>query len=204
MDAARPARGAEVLEIGCGAGETARLIAETYSCRVTGIDKSRVNIARAIAENNHPGSGCAFMIEDADDVHCGGETVFAKEYFDVVYAECVISLSDDSRKLVGKIYDTLAPGGRFAALDVCERSGGAADLITLNRYARDAGFTKIYGEDMSGELASWVAEKIMNHGSLDAYFQSVTPAREDASAYCGEFLNSKRGNIGYAVGVYIK
>jgi SAM-dependent methyltransferase len=204
MDAAVCASGAKVLEIGCGEGQASRNTEKIYSCHVTGIDKSHTNIANANAENGRLGSSCVFICEDADDVSAGGETAFIKEYYDIVYAECVMSLSKDIKKLVGKIYDTLMPGGRFVALDICVRSRGSADLAILNRYARDAGFTKIYEEDMTAELTEWAAEKIMEYGSIDAYFQSVTPEREDVSAYCAELPYTEISNIGYAIGVYRK
>ena len=108
-----------VLDLGCGIGGPARLIAETRGCRVVGVDLSEgfVEAARYLSLRTgqhervefHGGSALALDFADAS--------------FDVVLLQHVAMNIADRAGLYREIRRVLAPGGRFASYDVVRGDG---------------------------------------------------------------------------------
>jgi ubiquinone/menaquinone biosynthesis C-methylase UbiE len=101
-----------VLDVGCGGGNTACLIAEQYGSRVQGIDMSEVMVAKAKERARRQGleDTVEFRVADAF------ELPFEDDSFDVVIFESVLTpLPGDKRKALGEMVRVVRPGGRIGA-----------------------------------------------------------------------------------------
>lgn len=100
-------RGAEVLDLGCGTGQTARLVAEAFpACRVLGVDVVEDVIARARREHAEV-PGLAFAVGDAGEQH---------GHFDVVLAVDVIHDLPEPERALRAIRESVT-GGLFVMID---------------------------------------------------------------------------------------
>lgn len=101
-----------VLDVGCGAGYAANLLAPGVR-EVVGIDSSAEMIARA---RSHATEGrCSFEVQDVLTLSPGALGVF-----DVVLSSrCLINLSgwDEQQRAIRAIHSVLEPGGRFIFLE---------------------------------------------------------------------------------------
>jgi len=98
-------RGHRVLDLGCGAGQLARYLAEAGAAEVLGIDVSERMLALARAEWAHP--RVTYRREAIEAV------AFAPARFDLVVSSLVLHYVDDYAELVSHIAAWLAPGGVF-------------------------------------------------------------------------------------------
>jgi arsenite methyltransferase len=114
------APGASVLDLGCGVGSTARLLATEMGLEVIGIDLSEANVARAQRE-----AGNAAITFVQADAHC---LPFADNTFDGVLGECVLSLFADEGRVLGEIHRVLKPGGRLGITDMAVNAELPADF----------------------------------------------------------------------------
>ncbi len=98
-----------VLDVGCGPGTTARLLAREVGCRVTGVDIRPAMIARAIeaARSARLGSRVAFRVADARSLPFGDGA------FDAVLCESVATFVEDKPGLVRELARVTKPGGRI-------------------------------------------------------------------------------------------
>lgn len=105
-------RGARVLEIGCGTGETACFIARRYGCRVVAVDVSTAMIDGARARVAAQGLQHQVECRVADVV----ALPFADDCFDYVVCQAVLMFVDKPAALreIGRV---LRPGGTFAGLE---------------------------------------------------------------------------------------
>lgn len=104
----------KVLEIGCGTGETARLVAERLP-DLTAIDSAKGMIYRAY--------------QDAPDIDFRVADLFEIEgTFDLIYTQrCLINIAEQERAFQ-VIADHLNPGGRYLSVE-CSQDG----LDAINR-----------------------------------------------------------------------
>ena len=103
-----------VLDVACGRGESARVLAEHFGCRIVGIDYSRRNIyrARELTEDVGLSSRVQFVQGDAERLP------FANESFDVVTCECSLSIFPNLLLALTEMKRVLRPGGRLGISDV--------------------------------------------------------------------------------------
>lgn len=104
--------GARLLELGCGSGTTAGLLAGEFGLRVSGLDRSAANIARAGARFGTLEPAPRFICADAQSLP------FEDSFFDAALAECTFSLFADQPAALREAHRTLKPGGRFAVTDM--------------------------------------------------------------------------------------
>ena len=104
-------RGRRVLDLGCGRGETAALLAREYGAVVTGADLSEERI-RECREMCPDGT---FAAADA------GDLPFADGTFDAVVSECSFSVFPAPETALGEAYRVLAAGGRLLISDLWQR-----------------------------------------------------------------------------------
>jgi ubiquinone/menaquinone biosynthesis C-methylase UbiE len=112
LDMCRLDATSRVLDVGCGGGNTACLIAEQYGSRVQGIDISKVMIAKANERARRMGleDKVEFRVADAF------ELPFEDDSFDVVILESVLTpLPGDKSKALGEMVRVARPGGRIGA-----------------------------------------------------------------------------------------
>lgn len=141
--------GWKVLEIGCGTGVVARLLAERvgHTGRATGIDPSAVLIreARRLARANGLGRRVRFDVGDGNALHCRGGT------FDASVAVTVVLHVPTPDQLLREMVRVTRPGGVIGVLDqdfgslVLDHPDRRLTQKILNAYAR-----RIYRDPWSG------------------------------------------------------
>jgi len=114
-------RDTKVLEIGSGAGLTSCFVAQHFSCKVVGVDQSDYLVTKAKENAASQKIDVSFIHADAHNLP------FAGESFDVVIAECVLSLMEKDKALT-EIKRVLKPGGIFAMHDICWKDTASDDL----------------------------------------------------------------------------
>jgi tocopherol O-methyltransferase len=116
-DRARIAAGQRVCDVGCGYGGTARLLAQDYGARVTGVTVSRRQYEGALADGDGDGGGNPdFVLQDwmANE--------FASESFEAVIAIESTEHLPDVAHGIREMARVLVPGGRLV---ICAWMAGA-------------------------------------------------------------------------------
>ncbi len=108
-----------VLDLGSGVGGPTRFLAQTYGCRVTGVDLSQsfVEAARYLTERTGQSGQVSFQAASAL------ELPFEDGSFDAVFLQHVSMNISDRARLYREIRRVLKPGGRFATFDVVSQGG---------------------------------------------------------------------------------
>ncbi|MBU0492858.1 MAG: methyltransferase domain-containing protein [Chloroflexi bacterium] len=117
-----------VLDVGCGAGHTACLIAEQYGAHVQGIDLSEVMVAQANERARQQGvtDRVEFRVADVCQMPFGAES------FDVVVFESVLTpLPGDKHQALSEMVRVLRPGGRVGANEGTLKPGAPPELLAL-------------------------------------------------------------------------
>ncbi|NTS33087.1 class I SAM-dependent methyltransferase [Phyllobacterium sp. BT25] len=103
-----------LLDVGCGIGGPARYLAETYECRITGVDLTDefVEVARALTDR------CG--LDDRIDFHQASALAlpFDEGSFDAAYMIHVGMNIEDKHTLFAEVWRVLKPGGRFVDYDI--------------------------------------------------------------------------------------
>ena len=157
-----PRPGERVLDIGCGFGGSALLMAREFGAQVHGIDLSTNMIAMAVRRCREADTKNLVSVEQLD---CLALTANAE--FDAVYSRDVFLHIHDKPKLYNAIHRALIPNGRLLFTDyACSDRAKSAEfdkyveqrgyhLLTIEQYVDGltaAGFTDIIAEDRSGQL----------------------------------------------------
>ena len=121
-------RGRRVLDVACGHGTTALLLAREFDCVVVGVDLGaraieQAAVAARAAALAHRAS---FLVGDAEALPV------ADSSFDVVLSECSLCTFPDKRRAVAEMARAVRPGGTIAIADV------TADLDALPPPLRNA------------------------------------------------------------------
>lgn len=102
-----------VLDVACGNGSSARVIAADFGAMVTGCDYSSVNLKRAVAASHIAG-----LEEKTQFVRGGAEQLpFAPDFFDVTLCECSMCLFENMDTALQQLHFVLKPGGRIGISD---------------------------------------------------------------------------------------
>jgi phosphoethanolamine N-methyltransferase len=162
-------RDQRILDIGCGIGGPAFVLAEKYGANVVGIDIESDVIARARrrAKDLKVDSRCEFLLVEP------GPIAFPDESFDVVVSSGVIMQIEDKPQVFAEALRVLKPGGVLTSYDWMKPEGEFSDdmrywfkmerltydMKTFPEYEallRDAGFTEIQMSDRS----DWYRRKV--------------------------------------------
>jgi ubiquinone/menaquinone biosynthesis C-methylase UbiE len=156
-----------VLDIGSGLGGPARTLAETYGCRVTGIDLTQSFCDAATTLSGWLG------LRDRVDFQQGDATrlPFADGQFDAAMTIHVAMNIAAKAEMYAETRRVLKPGSRFAAYDILQGEGGEvmfpvpwareasiSHLVTpdsMRSLLTDAGFRIVTVEDSTEESQSW-------------------------------------------------
>jgi len=103
-------RGSRILDVGCGIGGSARILAECYGFNVTGITISPAQVKRA-RELTPSELNCNFQVMDALDLK------FEDGTFDAVWSVEAGAHMSDKTKFADEMLRTLRPGGYLALAD---------------------------------------------------------------------------------------
>ena len=203
-------KGSVVLDMGCGEGDTAALLARDFGFKATGIDASYSLIEKG-----------KLKYPDLDLRRMEAEYLeFDSRGFDAVFMECSLSVMRIQEDAAFEAYCVLKPGGKLIITDLYVRDpdpvavaamlaevkekaarpkiegdcgentrpssvmlNGVFVVDELAAMLQDLGFEMEYFENVSGVLAEFATQAIMEHGSLAAYFKAVVPEGEDPAAY---------------------
>ncbi|MEK1890508.1 MAG: class I SAM-dependent methyltransferase [Phyllobacterium sp.] len=103
-----------LLDVGCGIGGPARYLAETYECRVTGVDVTDefIDVAWALTDR------CG--LDDRIEFHQASALAlpFDDGSFDAAYMIHVGMNIEDKHTLFAEVWRVLKPGARFAVYDI--------------------------------------------------------------------------------------
>jgi 27-O-demethylrifamycin SV methyltransferase len=117
VEAARFDEGNSVLDVGCGTGASACLLAREYSVSVTGITTSRVGVQAAAARAVDEGVSATTSFEQRDGMDSG----FPNETFDRVWVLESSHLMRRRDALISECARVLRPGGRLCLCDIVLR-----------------------------------------------------------------------------------
>lgn len=123
VDAARLTRDSHALEVGCGPGHIAKMMADT-GAKVTGVDlaPNMVEVARELYPN------IEFKESSAEDLPFEGDT------FDVILVNFAIHHFARPEKACAEIRRVLKPGGRFVFAGPIEQFGFGAFIQGLTSH----------------------------------------------------------------------
>lgn len=155
--------GSTVLDVGCGIGGTARFIASTFGCDVTGIDLTPEYIDVATELTTKVGLDNQVRFE----VGSALAMPFDDGSFDVATQLHVGMNIDDKNSLFAEVSRVLKPGGRFGVYDIMRTSDEAHEFPVP--WAAD-------------ESMSFVADPATNRAALEAGGFLVTAQRDRGEA----------------------
>jgi arsenite methyltransferase len=98
-----------VLDSACGLGESARLLAREYGCKVFGVDLS-LTLARG-AKSMRNGGDAHYLVGDGEHLPLRDDS------FTAAVSECSLCLMPESRMGLAEIFRALVPGGRIGVTD---------------------------------------------------------------------------------------
>ena len=222
IEKAKLPAGARVLDVGCGEGDTAAMLAGQYGFEATGVDLSHKLIDKGQAR--HPGLDLRRMEAEFLD--------FESKSFDAVLMECSLSVFRLQEDAAFEAWCMLKTGGKLIISDLYRKDPDPVAVAMMLKEAHEkamqpkvdgacgenvrpstvmldgvfvvdelaamlegVGFEIEHFGDESDALAGFAAQAIMGHGSLEEYFKAVVPEGEDPSAYCAcsAFCSPGRG-----------
>lgn len=170
-------KNARVLDIGCGLGGSAFVMAREFGACVYGIDLSQNMLAQATRRLKKNGLAEYVSLELGDclDIERPG-------FYDAIYSRDVFLHIEDKSRLFSVLFESLRPGGSLLFTDYCcaeqpwqdDFSEYVADrnyhLCTLAQYASlssDAGFIQVAARDMSDQFIALLHHDIETIQHLD-------------------------------------
>ena len=109
-----PHEGVRVLDVGCGVGGPARMLARRHGCLVTGLDvtKAFCDLGTFLTEKTG--------LSGAVEFRCGSalEMPFEKNSFDMAWMQHMMMNVSDKSTLLGEVARVLKPGGKLGFFDV--------------------------------------------------------------------------------------
>jgi SAM-dependent methyltransferase len=188
------------LDLGCGIGGPARYLAETFGCKVTGIDLSPVFIEVATYLTARSGLSDLITFQVGDGLHLP----FEDAAFDVVFLQHVAMNIKDRAALYAEVRRILTKGGRFATYDLVLRDGGVEYPVP---WARDestsfllnegetrealesAGFNAIFWRDDTQIVLDW----------FKGAMASMTPGGPNPGVLMGPDFPALLGNLARSI-----
>ena len=154
-------RDEHVLDLACGRGSTALLLAEEFGARVSGLDLSAANVALAQGRLTTAGKAdrVSFALADAEQLPHPDAT------FDAVVIECALCTFTDQARAVTEIMRVLRPGGRLGLTDVVAEPDQLPSELTsvAARIACVAGALPVRGYCDLLETAGMQVRRIERH-----------------------------------------
>jgi ubiquinone/menaquinone biosynthesis C-methylase UbiE len=218
--------GTRVLDIACGKGIGSLLLAERYSCRVTGIELSKKKIfsARSSAKGLNARGRADFVLSDAENLPFSGAR------FDVVLSECSFSTFPDKQQAAQEICRVLKPKGRMVVADIFFKEkdaghireattgqpafpllpclSGAAGLQDYIQIFRRAGLEEVTIEDHSTALRNIGYRMALTFGDWENFLRQLSseipPVNQKDEGDAGDAVKWTRkalskAKLGYAL-----
>ena len=156
----RLTRDSKVLDVAAGRGTSAFHLAQSFGCRVVGVDLSGENVKLATAEAARRGVAdrVSFRLGDAEKL------AVAADSFDAVLCECAFCTFPDKQSAAGEFARVLKPGGRLGLSDLTRTAGPLPELDGLLAWIAcigDARPVQLYSETL--RLAGFTIETVEDH-----------------------------------------
>ena len=195
--------GMRVLDVGCGLGGSAFLMAREHGVSVHGIDVSANMLESARERLRAQGLAAQVSLEQADVL-----ALPARAEYDVIYSRDVFLHLHDKPRLLALLHSLLVPGGLLFFTDYGRGDGAPSaefaayiaqrqyDLRTVGEYRtllEQAGFVQVVAEDHTAEflalLQSELARMAEDEGHADirrSWLDKIARARrrEQAWVWC--------------------
>lgn len=173
-------QGDALLDIGCGDGSAALCAQQEFGQRVVAVDRDEQAVREACSR------GVDARRMDASALELGSLV------FDAVLMECVLSLVGQKEQALRQACSVLRPGGFLMLSDVYrkadgpERQEGLIDLDELRRSLEELGMEPVLCEDRTRDLKTFLAQAVMSHGSLEAWFEAEGGWKPPCSCHYGK------------------
>src|ERR1039457_5330932 len=120
-------RDSQVLDVASGRGTSAFHLAESFGCKVTGVDLSEENVRLATAEASQRGLAgqINFQLGDAERLPFGDET------FDAILCECAFCTFPSKPVAAQEFFRVLKPGGQLGLSDLTRTEATIPELEGL-------------------------------------------------------------------------
>jgi len=162
--------GAQLLDVGCGAGATVEHLINLYGFAASGVDISRKLISEGLGRN----PALSLVAAAAEVLPFAGKTQ------DGILCECVLSLLGEPIMALAEFHRVLRSGGYLILSDMYSREvavGARSDRNLRGLVARRqietwlsmSGFTILLWEDHTPLLRELAARLILAHGSLEGF-----------------------------------
>jgi SAM-dependent methyltransferase len=230
MDVCAFGRGARILDAGCGEGDTLAWLEKTYGVKGTGIDSADELLRRG--REKYPGldlrrgetemldfpslefdgvimecvlSLSPLQLEALHEAWCvlkkGGKLILTDLYLlnpDPAEVARARGEAADARRRPHKEGD--CDRDRDAPSEYC--LNGAFVMESLQNAFDEVGFETLLWSDKTGALRAFAAEKVFEYGSLEAFWQAVSPPGAHVNAFCRASAPAK--DLGYFLTVLRK
>jgi SAM-dependent methyltransferase len=146
--------GQQVLEIGCGTGETLVRVALTGSVRATGVDVLPEMLR--VARTRLRWTGLQDRAQTAE-VRVGAALPFTANSFDRIFTESVLGFQDaaSAEVLLAEIFRVLVPGGRYVANEAVWKPAVPDDLIASVYSSCQADFGLCHASAQNWPAQKW-------------------------------------------------
>lgn len=183
LEACRLESSSMVLDMGCGHGTTLALLDRLGHCPY-GVDISTTLLGKAMD-----------VVPKAILARASAEkTPFSDTFFDLVLAECVLSLMSPPEDMLKEAARVLKPNGLLGLTDIyireiregaeCDLSNlkcclkGAIQLTELKQLIENSNFEIIHISDHTDKLKQLTAQLIFAYGSLKNFWEFFVGAKE--------------------------
>ena len=210
-------RDSQVLDVASGRGTSAFHLAESFGCKVTGVDLSEENVRLATAEASQRGLAgqINFQLGDAERLPFGDET------FDAILCECAFCTFPSKPVAAQEFFRVLKPGGQLGLSDLTRTEATipelegllswiacVGDALPADRYVailQQAGFEVPNIEDHNDSLVEMVrqiqakllgAEIVAGLKKIDLHGVDFTTGKQFAQA---ALQATRSGALGYVV-----
>jgi len=199
-----------VLDLGCGVGGPARMLAAEFGCVVTGIDlvEEYCDAAAMVTEQTGLSHSVNFQQGDMTDL------AFDDQSFDAVWTLHTIMNIEDKKCLFDSVFRILNPGGLFSLYEICAGSNSpphfpvpwAGDAFMnflmnpddLRLSIKESGFKELQWKDVTQNSIKWF-QNIARAGVTASEKKSLKPvqsrSRPGISLLMGKTAAEKSNNV---------